>query len=359
MVDRGCDRRQAVGKREAVLDALVDLIHPGQQGVGAVQRVAFLAVEPPVRARHRGVRAVQRLRQRRLLLDGCRQLLPRPAVRLIQVHIAAEEEFGKQLVAVAAHPVLVLRLWREVRGQPVSKRGERLLRLLDHVGTRRDAQVVQGGAGLAEALALVDHRVDLAVRGDVAAVGRLRERLFVPAQRRRDLGHARGDVLEVLLGDLRHEQEGITDRLDRGLDVVQTAQEFTPVVQLQLEGEPVAQDRGGEPIDVVEVVLVVGGVRGVVERIHVSDEVADAVRDSTPVLGTEVLQLSVEAIEPDLGAHGGGEFRVVVDEVLTRGVEKRRLALILGFGHGRPVYPNWAFDDHIPKNKPSCLKWRF
>ena len=118
--------------------------------------------------------------------------------------------------------------------------------------------------GVAEQLALVDHGVDLPVRRHVAARRGLREGLAVAGQRVGDARHAGGDVVEVLLRHLGHERKRIANGLDGRIDVVQPAQQLTAVVELQLCAHAVAQDRGGEVVHVIEVVFVVGGVRGVV-----------------------------------------------------------------------------------------------
>ena len=128
-------------------------------------------------------------------------------------------------------------------------------------------------------------------------------------------------MLEILLAHLRHQREGVPDGLHRRVDVVEAAQVLALVVEFQLEGHPVAEQRGGEVVDVVEVVFVVGGVRGVVEGVHVGNDVADPICDGAVVVRAEVLQVPVVALEADFRCQGGDQLGEVVEKVFAGGVE--------------------------------------
>ena len=112
---------------------------------------------------------------------------------------------------------------------------------------RREERV----AGSASSRAWRDALAHLADRGDAPLRGRHGERLDVAVDGARQQVQPGGDVLPGLDRVGRHDVEDVAQLLHRGLDVVEAAQLFAGVVQLQVEPDALAHRGQRHPVDVV------------------------------------------------------------------------------------------------------------
>ena len=109
-----------------------------------------------------------------------------------------------------------------------------------------------------------------------------------------DPGETLPDILQILGRVIRHDQEGVTDGLDRGVDVVEQTQGLTLVVEGEIKADAVTQDIGGDAVDIVEVFLIVIVIGAVIEGINIGDHVTVAFGDGVPIIGRKILKLTLE-----------------------------------------------------------------
>ena len=161
-------------------------------------------------------------------------LVKAPFIGLVQVHGIADEKLGKALVALAAHRVLIRGLRLQIIRQPIRELAKGLLGLLYLGGVGVEAEALEHGVGIGKPLALHNDLRDLAVRCHHAVGGRFLQGLAVAIEGTLDLGQAGANGLAVLLGLLRHKQQGIPDGLHGRGNIIKAANILAVVVQIQI-----------------------------------------------------------------------------------------------------------------------------
>ena len=331
-------------------DAVRRRLHPRDELLAAVQRVALLAVELAHRGAWGAFGAVQLVRDLFLLRADFGDAIQAPLIGLVQIHGVAHKELGETLVALAAHRVMSRGLRLQLGRQPGGELLEGALGTLDLWGLGVDSQAFQEGA-IGKRIALANDLVDLAGGRHRAMRSRFKQRALVAVERARDLRHAGTDCIDLLRCLVRHEHEGVADGLHRRRNVIELAQVLAVVVKVEFQAQAVAQDGGGHVVDVVEVVIIIRLVRAVVQGVQVRHHLARAVRDGGVVLGREVLEFAVESGNAQRRRCRGRERGEIVNKVIARGVQQRGLAVRT---HKAEVYPLPRGKCHL---RPAlCLK---
>ena len=99
------------------------------------------------------------------------------------------------------------------------------------------------------------------------------------------------------------------------------------MVEVKIQAETIAQDLSSNVIHLVEVIVIIRLIGGVIECIEVRQHLTRTVRYGGVILGREILELPIEARDAPRGGIGRCELREVVNEVIARRVQQRRLAL--------------------------------
>src|SRR5699024_9062445 len=105
---------------------------------------------------------------------------------------------------------------------------------------------------------------------------------------------------------MRHQQQTIANSLHGRGNIIEIADIFAVVVQIQLQAQAIAQDFGGDVIDVVKSIIVVRLISTVIQCVQVSDHLAGTVGDGGEVIRGESVQLPFVAFNARLGGIGGG-----------------------------------------------------
>jgi hypothetical protein len=303
-----------------------EVLHPGLQGVGAVQDPGRVGVQGPAGGLDRrpavvAVVVVDPTGDLLLLGDDLPQPLDAPGVGLLGVDLGAQRGPAAQGVDLGADGVRLrcprCQVVQHVRDLPVrlggAGRGPTGAVLQGLVADGLGAEGLEEPARCGVPAGLFGAECELATGGDDAVVGGLAQRLRPRAERARQSLQARADGLPVLGGVGGHEVEHVTG-LQRGGEVVDLGGGQTGLGVLDLEPEAFVQ---GGPGDRVLTVLVGDG-RDPTEQVRC---VLGARRDR---VGGVVGDLGVVPRDAD---RGGGERvrgRDPVDVGVGQVVECRR-----------------------------------
>ncbi|GAA2075846.1 hypothetical protein GCM10009821_13790 [Aeromicrobium halocynthiae] len=246
--DAALERPQGLGDVEVDAGEGIDggvtgLLHPGLQGIGAVQRARRVGLQCGDRLAH--PTAGHDLRcHLLLLLDHEAQVLQAPRVRLVEVDRGADEPTGREGVALPSDRVGGPGTRRELLAE---EGGELAVGGSSDARRRRpDAREVPVVAG--QPVDLGGHGLDLAqgrgVRGGDAGP----QGLLVPGQGGGDVAQSPFDGRAVVVGVVAHEVQHVADALGGGGDDVQVAAPRAVVVLLHRQLEGADQLRAGDRI---------------------------------------------------------------------------------------------------------------
>ncbi len=266
-----------------------------------------------------------------------REFGPPPGVRLVEVEFGARPEPGPPRVGFAADRVAAAGRGGGVVGRqplaqaldrPVGAGGGALEAVAQAVGaTPREG--AEPAAVRSPARQLRHHGLDLARTRHEVAVAALGQAAPVPLQCLRDALDAGRDHLPVSLSARGHEREGLPHGLRRREHGVELTQPLPGVRHRQLRLEPLAEQPGAGPLQVVKLLAAARGTLRGVER-----------EQDAPLQGLSGGETGRRPVRPpvlpDGGAERGREHRIQGDEVVDVAVGDLPGGLLPAGGGRRP-----------------------